>query len=517
MPSTEVRLGLSSGKGRREINEDWRDVRDFGDQPELFGRLGRLYIVADGMGGYASGEVASHLAVETTVREYERSSDLSPAVNLRTAIRAANAEVYRQAASGENRGMGTTVVASAIVGAELYVAHVGDSRAYLWHSNQLLQLTQDHSAVNDRVRRGLMTAEDAARSEDRHFLSRAIGKQREVEVEAQGPWQLQAGDVLLLCTDGVCGYLSDEQIKYVLETNAPDPQAACDALYDYALASGSDDNITALAVRIDAVRPAQPSVGSRSVFSRARPPSAEDKTEPIAVPITQAANLPESSPDFEPLLSPIGVATRSSSGLAKKRSWVVPAVVFLLGGLLLGLAAGLALAWTQMPMLLEYRASFYEDEVNALIWNASDAMRGTPVPPTTGPVIQTVLATVIVVPTPAPTDRPTTTPTASPTTTPTITPTATFTATPTATLTLTATFTPTPTQTVSPAPTATRPGPTLTTMIRLPTGTGNAPAGATSAPGIRVPPATTAPPEPTAMETSPTVPAPSQAKGPGQR
>jgi protein phosphatase len=218
------------------------------------------WIVADGMGGHAGGGEASRLAVEaiaTSIRtegsqESGKESDNAQARErtLKVAIRSANEAVRRQAASETAlAGMGTTVVVLRIYCTDApttVVAHVGDSRLYLFRSQSLTQLTPDHSLVEEYRRQGLLSAEEALSHPLRHVLSRAVGPDAEVEPEAS-THALHAGDRFLLCTDGLTKMLGDHDLARILGT-ARTIEAACRELVDQANARGGEDNITAVLV-----------------------------------------------------------------------------------------------------------------------------------------------------------------------------------------------------------------------------------------------------------------------------
>jgi protein phosphatase len=210
----------------------------------------RLLVVADGMGGHAGGETASRLAVET-VEEFVGGSAGDPTWLLRTALEAANRRVLEQARSDPSlTGMGTTGVALLFQpGGSAWVAHVGDSRAYRLRDGRLEQLTPDHSLVAEFERRGLITAEEARVHPRRNEVLRCIGVDSEVDVDV-APVEVRSGDQYLLCSDGLCGVLTDEEIAAELLRAAP--EAAARRLVDAANERGGPDNITVQIARIPA-------------------------------------------------------------------------------------------------------------------------------------------------------------------------------------------------------------------------------------------------------------------------
>ncbi len=229
-------------------------------------RDGYLLLVADGMGGHAGGDRASAFVVKETIKHvvetakwFFRLDDPDEEVRLRL-LREALEKVDRQLIEeGENdpslAGMGTTFTALSILGADGFIVHVGDSRAYLFHEGVLEQLTRDHTVVQELVRQGLISPEDARKHRLRHVLTNALGGMPGVQGEIVKV-RLADGDRLLLCTDGLHGLVSNDQIGEILRT-FPSPEEACRELIDAALAQGGRDNVTVVvtACSIQEVRP----------------------------------------------------------------------------------------------------------------------------------------------------------------------------------------------------------------------------------------------------------------------
>jgi len=214
---------------------------------------GNLYVVADGMGGYRGGALAAELTVRT-LREQLAPSSTDEAgfrEQVRQAFLAANQVVYQRRRSDdpETRDMGATGVALITWGARILVGHVGDSRAYLWRrKGGLKHLTRDHTRMEGMVESGLVLPDQAAAHPDAGILDRAIGHLQTVEVEV-GSWiDLNCGDMVLLCSDGLCGYVDDVEIAEVLSTKS-EPQTLADKLVDCALSKGGEDNVTVQLVR----------------------------------------------------------------------------------------------------------------------------------------------------------------------------------------------------------------------------------------------------------------------------
>ncbi len=221
-----------------------------------------LLLVADGMGGHNSGEVAAELAAKTILDFARQSAKIEPpgaplpglsasARRLEFFIKHANSLIYEKGRQfPRDAGMGTTVVA-AFVGPEvLTVAHVGDSRLYLWRRGALTALTQDHSLVAEQVRSGQITAEEAARSNLQNILTRALGAEADVKVDVS-EHALQAGDIVVLATDGLFKMVSDGEVEKIVGARAQaHPKEIVDALIARACAAGGVDNVTVVAARI---------------------------------------------------------------------------------------------------------------------------------------------------------------------------------------------------------------------------------------------------------------------------
>ena len=249
--AARTHLGL-----RRGTNEDAVRVRD---------DLG-FCIVADGMGGHVAGEVAAGLVVEEVERFVAASAipggggkrpvadnpALGPDGNrLRAGLHRANRRLAELIAEDSTlEGMATTAVALLVYGADAALAHVGDSRAYRRRAGQLDRLTRDHSWVEDQVRAGFLTADEARRHHWRHVVTRALTGEDGLEVEV-ATWPIEAGDRLLVCTDGLPVVLSDDRINELLGADLP-PDGVAARLIDAANAAGGPDNITVVVVDVNA-------------------------------------------------------------------------------------------------------------------------------------------------------------------------------------------------------------------------------------------------------------------------
>ncbi len=202
-----------------------------------------LWLVADGMGGHAAGDIASQVAVEHIVESCENGMD----------IRTATATAHQAVIAAAERGlghpdMGTTAVTLQIRDERYEVAWIGDSRAYLWDGKFLIRLTRDHSMVQDLVDGGLLPEEDARNYPFSNLLTRTIGIDKTTDVVADTvSGKFQAGQQILLCTDGLTNEVEDQDIKTILAGKG-NPQERVDHLIDLALANGGSDNITAILV-----------------------------------------------------------------------------------------------------------------------------------------------------------------------------------------------------------------------------------------------------------------------------
>lgn len=226
----------------RMINEDRCVVYD-----DYHGFL--LAIVADGMGGHQAGDVASLMAVEGITEHLEGIHTSMTTSELKTAVREAiektNHVIFRMASSSEqHRGMGTTVVVILVAGSTVIIAHIGDSRAYLANAEGITQLTEDHSLVNELLKLGQITAEEAATHPRRNWLTRALGTEPVIEIDVN-EFSWSEHDMILICSDGLSGHLDDDTIWKLL-ISEDDVEHKVEALVDQALEAGGEDNITAV-------------------------------------------------------------------------------------------------------------------------------------------------------------------------------------------------------------------------------------------------------------------------------
>ena len=247
-PGIEV-ASLSDVGCQRENNEDsylyWEPAGD-----DEFQRKGRLAVIADGMGGHEGGQEASHLAVETVREVYDAAPGDDPQAALVESFAQAHARIQEYAEQNPVfQGMGTTCTALVLRGRQLYFAHVGDSRLYLVRDARILRLTRDHSYVGRLVESGIVRAEDAEKHPQRHILTAALGAGREVAIDSsEQALALLEGDDLLLCTDGLWGVVTEEELETTVSGNTP--AECCAALVKLARQRGGPDNITLQVLRV---------------------------------------------------------------------------------------------------------------------------------------------------------------------------------------------------------------------------------------------------------------------------
>ena len=270
IPSTEpvvVNVFGRTDVGRmREHNEDAFVVADLTRgqatlQPEVrshaVGERGTLFMVCDGMGGAAAGEIASAMAIDAILREITASlasvdtpNEEAFATAIKHATSAANAEIHMFAVEHpEFRGMGTTATVAGVLGDSVYLAQVGDSRAYLVRGGVGQQITKDQSLMQKLVEAGELTEEEAALSERRNIILQALGPEPQIKIDLTHQ-QLRRGDVLVLCSDGLSGQMKTDEIARIV-SEEDDPMTACKRLIDRANDNGGPDNITVIVARFD--------------------------------------------------------------------------------------------------------------------------------------------------------------------------------------------------------------------------------------------------------------------------
>jgi protein phosphatase len=271
-----------------------------------------LFAVADGMGGHRGGEVASHTAIESLRASVAAGSAINDAI-----IRANTAVIARAAGDGELTGMGTTLTAVVVAGGhQMLVGHVGDSRAYLLRDGALSRITEDHSLVEELVREGRLTPEQADAHPQRAIITRALGVDVDVDVDVYS-LEVAAGDRIVLCSDGLTTMVRERDVERIAR-GGHDPQQTADALVDDANEAGGEDNVTVVVIdvlEVDAPAPPDP---------EALVPTTEPEPQPAATP-----------PPMEP---------EPEAPRARGRMTRAIAVTFIPVLLIVGLAAG-ALGW----------------------------------------------------------------------------------------------------------------------------------------------------------------------------
>src|SRR5437763_8225846 len=231
-----------------------------------------VFVGADGMGGAQAGEGASQIAVEAFAHGLPDCG--TPEQRLVRRAQEANKRIFDVSRSERERaGMGTTLTAAYLDDSTLTIAHVGDSRAYLFRGGSLQRLTQDHSLVDELVRRGKLTEEQAAEHPQRSIITRALGPEPDVEVDTWS-YPIRGGDILLLCSDGLTSMISEERVKEILSSAGTLEQRG-DALIDEANEAGGRDNITVVLFRLEDVGADGDSDGDQPTV--VAPPSPETK------------------------------------------------------------------------------------------------------------------------------------------------------------------------------------------------------------------------------------------------
>ncbi len=309
---TVLRSGSASDVGRvRTVNED------------LALESLTLFAVADGMGGHVGGEIAARTAIDTLQAEFARKPS---ADGLAGAIHEANRAVWERGhADADLRGMGTTIIAAALVatddGDRLVLANVGDSRAYRLHGGDLVQLTTDHSVAEELVARGELSEQEASVHPHRHILTRALGVQPDVAVDV---WQMvpEEGDRFLLCSDGLTNEVPAEQIEGVL-VGTRDPGEAAESLVEMANQAGGNDNATVvvLDVMVGETPAAAPDASGAATGASGVPadPGVADSPLGAVAPVagsTMVVSAPDSVPPATDEPGPGGVVTTNGAGAA---------------------------------------------------------------------------------------------------------------------------------------------------------------------------------------------------------
>lgn len=265
---------------RRANNQDSAVVQ-ISDSADRWQRRGHMFVVADGMGAHAAGELASKLAVEQIAHHYFRPSETPVSEALRKSLQEANQEIYQRGQQNpEFHNMGTTGSALVLGPEGAWVGHVGDSRVYRLRKRTLEQLTFDHSLVWEMEAAGPLDKR-LSQNIPKNVITRSLGPNAQVMVDVEGPWPLQAGDTFLLCSDGLTGLVDDIEIGVLID--ALPPKDACRVLVDLANLRGGPDNITIIVVRVDDTE-----VGNATTSS---PRKAHSPSRPFSLPIAMVAGI----------------------------------------------------------------------------------------------------------------------------------------------------------------------------------------------------------------------------------
>ena len=241
---------------RRASNQDGRSVLPA--NPQQFRTRGWLFMVADGMGAHAAGELASAIAADRVPKIYEQHSQYSPPLALRLSLQRANGEIHAKGESGhEFKGMGTTCTTLVLLPRGAIIGHIGDSRCYRIRGRTIEQLSRDHSLVWELESAGGMSREQANDAAPKNIITRSMGPHARVEVDLEGPFPVTSGDAFLLCSDGLSGQVSDEEIG--LLTAELEPAEAVPALIGLALVRGAPDNVTVIVARAGEEEASKPS------------------------------------------------------------------------------------------------------------------------------------------------------------------------------------------------------------------------------------------------------------------
>ncbi len=250
----EVYIGAQTDLGRvRENNEDKFAFFE-PEEPEIMAVKGSLYAVADGMGGHASGQIASEIGLKTLLKSYYGDPNENVPESLVSALRMANSYIYDAGRMiPEREGMGTTCVSLVLRDDDAFIGHVGDSRIYLIRGGEIRQVSEDHSWVAEQVRRGALTPEEAQYSPFRNVITRSLGAAPDVEPDTYHE-KIQKDDIFVLCSDGLSGYVTDAEILEI--AGSWSPAMASLKLIDRANDNGGGDNITVVIVAVrDIARP----------------------------------------------------------------------------------------------------------------------------------------------------------------------------------------------------------------------------------------------------------------------
>jgi len=305
----------ASDVGLRRANNQDNLAVVIADSRETFQRRGHLFLVADGMGAHAAGELASKMAADVVPLTYHKLKDISPMDAVRRAILDANEQIHsRGEASLDFKGMGTTCSTLLLLPQGALLAHVGDSRAYRLRGNRYDQLTFDHSLVWELQAAAELSKEELPDYLPKNIITRSLGPNAKVAVDLEGPLPVQVGDTFLLCSDGLSGPVEDKEMGTLLSCLSP--EEAVRMLVNLANLRGGPDNITVIVARV--IGPLEAAAGGAPDET----PEADARPKPVH-PLTWTA---------------LGVAGMAAAGAAAIGYWIA-AMVFLAGAVLAGVTA----------------------------------------------------------------------------------------------------------------------------------------------------------------------------------
>lgn len=231
---------------KRAVNQDYMYCSE-----NSVGSFRNLFIVADGMGGHKAGDYASKLCVEQMVQSIEKSEHKTPVSLFEEAVDAANGAVYSESQEHEEyEGMGTTLVACTMQEDTLYVANIGDSRLYLLRDDDIMQITEDHSLVEEMVKQGNITESEARVHPQKNIITRAVGIDQSVQADFFEV-EIYPDDIIMLCSDGLSNMIEDEDMEYIVK-HSESLQDAGETLVARANENGGSDNITVVLAKVSA-------------------------------------------------------------------------------------------------------------------------------------------------------------------------------------------------------------------------------------------------------------------------
>ncbi|MCD4752020.1 MAG: protein phosphatase 2C domain-containing protein [Anaerolineaceae bacterium] len=304
----------------RKNNEDYLTYFIPGD-PQTLEKWGRLFIVADGVGGAASGEVASKFSAQKTLHTYYSQATMKPWQRIKVGMKRANTELVDYIRRNAQSRMATTMVAAALNGDEMTIVNVGDSRAYLMRNQEIKMITQDHNLVNEMIRNGVLTEEEAKTAKVKNQLTSSLGGHEAFKADVFLE-TLHPGDLIMLASDGLCRYAEDISIIKNLMLSGT-PQQVVDNGVQFARKSGGQDNITVLMIRVDGAItgafPLQEDMGTR--------PDPTTIEEVVKDPLTLVARSPEQEQKSVTRKPPLGLFLPAAApAISITEAYAVPGI-----------------------------------------------------------------------------------------------------------------------------------------------------------------------------------------------